>query len=151
MKKIWFLLVLLGLGYVFYLSIYKLPYFSDEGTFSYTYVFFNPISTNEDKLLTLVDKLKTLSEDKSEFDENILIDNVFIKNKTATISLKGKNLYSSSYNEIRIIRHLAETVRVNFKDIEYLKIKEDNRSIFQHIDINKKFEIKGAANLGNLK
>jgi hypothetical protein len=150
MKKFVFFAILVVLGFFVYLSTYQIPYFTAEETFSYNYVFLNPLSNKEEKMLELINRLKNLNEKESEFDKNILIDKVIMKDNTAIISIRGKNLYSSSYNEIRIIRQLSETVRVNFKNIEKIKIEEEQRQIFQHIDIENTFDIKKAVNLGEI-
>jgi len=150
MKKFAFFTILVVLGFFVYLSTYQIPYFTAEETFSYNYVFLNPFSNKEEKMLELINRLKNLNEKESEFDKNILIDKIIMKDNTAIISIGGKNLYSSSYNEIRIIRQLSETVRVNFKNIEKIKIEEKQRQIFQHIDIENTFDIKKAVNLGEI-
>lgn len=150
MKKFVFFAILVVLGFSAYLSTYQIPYFTAEETFLYNYVFLNPLSNKEEKMLELINRLKNLNEKESEFDKNILIDKVIMKDNTAIISIRGKNLYSSSYNEIRIIRQLSETVRVNFKNIEKIKIEEEQRQIFQHIDIENTFDIKKAVNLGEI-
>jgi len=150
MKKFVFFAILVVLGFFVYLSTYQIPYFTAEETFSYNYVFLNPLSNKEEKMLELINRLKNLNEKESEFDKNILIDKIIMKDNTAIISIGGKNLYSSSYNEIRIIRQLSETVRVNFKNIEKIKIEEEQRQIFQHIDIENPFDIKKAVNLGEI-
>jgi len=150
MKKFVFFAILVVLGFFVYLSTYQIPYFTAEEAFSYNYVFLNPLSNKEGKMLELINRLKNLNEKESEFDKNILIDKVIMKDNTVIISIRGKNLYSSSYNEIRIIRQLSETVRVNFKNIEKIKIEEKQRQIFQHIDIENTFDIKKAVNLGEM-
>jgi hypothetical protein len=85
MKKFVFFAILVVLGFFVYLSTYQIPYFTAEETFSYNYVFLNPLSNKEEKMLELINRLKNLNEKESEFDKNILIDKVIMKDNTVII------------------------------------------------------------------
>lgn len=141
MKKIIVALVLLLALLFSYISSYKIPELIDENTFEYKITFLNPFKSDDAKAMILLEKLASLSDDKSEVSSSIKFEKVMIKLDTAKVYMSGTNEAASSYNELRIIAQIEEVFRINFDYIKKIIII-DSGNLFKHVDVRFPFRIR---------
>lgn len=121
----------------------KVPVYNfEKDTFKYKLEIVSPFLTKEQKILTVFNKLKFLTPEKGEIDENITFSNAVISKDTLIIDLNVTGNNTSSFHENLIVRQLKETLRINFKDIIYLKLRIFPQNSFKHLDTTKPFKIK---------
>lgn len=133
-----FVLILL----IFLHPIVKVPVYSfEKDEFSYRLEFIPPFLTKEQKVLAAFNKLKFLTPETGEIDENITFGNAVISKDTLIIDLTLTSNNTSSFHENLIVRQLKETLKINFKDIIYLKLRIFPKNSFKHLDTTKPFKI----------
>jgi hypothetical protein len=113
----------------------------DENTFEYKITFLNPFKSDDSKAMILLEKLASLSDDKSEVSSSIKFEKVMIKLDTAKVYMSGTNEAASSYNELRIIAQIEEVFRINFDYIKKIIII-DSGNLFKHVDVRFPFRIR---------
>lgn len=120
----------------------KVPVYNfEKDTFKYKLEIVSPFLTKEQKILTAFNKLKFLTPETGEIDENITFGNAVISKDTLIIDLTLTSNNTSSFHENLIVRQLKETLKINFKDIIYLKVRIFPKNSFKHLDTTKPFKI----------
>lgn len=120
----------------------KVPVYNfEKDTFKYKLEIVSPFLTKKQNILTAFNKLKFLTPETGEIDENITFGNAVISKDTLIIDLTLTSNDTSSFHENLIVRQLKETLKINFKDIIYLKVRIFPKNSFKHLDTTKPFKI----------